>query len=102
MAPPPLKVLHVVSGLGNQGGLMSFVTNLVSKDQPVEHSIWKHRDFKAPDDNCRYICEGNARYTDRSLLSDIFGALREVIPLTRWLRGQEWTILHAHSRMGIF
>src|SRR6185436_13486011 len=100
--PSPLKVLHVVSGLTTEGGVMSFVTQIASENQPgVENLIWKHREFKArPAD--RFICQGRARFTDRSFGADFWGALQEIRPLVRWVRSQERPILHAHSRLAIF
>lgn len=103
MTSKPLKVLHVLSGLDTQGGIMSFVTRIAAADEPgVQNFIWKHRDFQAAPSPLRFVCQGKARYTDRSLRGDLLGAVLEVRPLLAWMRGQEGLILHAHSRLGIF
>jgi glycosyltransferase involved in cell wall biosynthesis len=99
----PLQVLHVVGGADARGGVMSFVASIAGEDQDgVENFIWKHRDFKVPAKAGHYVCEGKTRKTDRSLPSDLLGALKEVLPLCRWTRRQARPLLYAHSRLGIF
>src|ERR1043165_2908739 len=102
MTSRPLKVLHVVSGIENEGGVMSFVRRIAAVDAAgVENYIWKHRDFAAVD-TCRYVREGKARYTDHGLASDLYGAFEDLVPLIGWARKQQRLTLHAHSRTGIF
>jgi glycosyltransferase involved in cell wall biosynthesis len=97
-----IEVLHVI-GESHLGGVMTFVKNITQPQHPgVKHYIWKHRDYHPPaDSSATWICEGAAKRTDVSVLSDLIGAARDVPPLLSWTRHHPGAILSAHSRMGL-
>lgn len=100
----PIRVLHVVSGLAVQGGVMAFAETVASASiDGVSQAVWKHRDFRGRD-GVRWMCGGVAEATDLGMVHDLGAGIRESVALGQWLRerksiGERW-ILHAHSRVG--
>ncbi len=99
------RVLHVVSGLATQGGVMAFAAAVASMGiEGVWQSVWKHRDFRGWD-GVEWECGGVAEATDLGMRHDLLAGVREAGALGRWLKarvkgaGERW-ILHAHSRVG--
>lgn len=97
-----IEVLHVVGGTTHLGGVMAFVNNITTPQPGVSHFIWKHRECRPPANaSATWTCEGAARQTDVSMLSDLVGAARDLPRLLSWLRRHPKAILYAHSRMGL-
>jgi glycosyltransferase involved in cell wall biosynthesis len=100
----PVSVLHVVSGLASQGGVMAFARTAAGLAiEGVEQAVWKHRDFQG-DGGVTWIREGVATATDLGMRHDLVAGWREGLVLKRWMKarmaaGERW-ILHAHSRVG--
>jgi len=59
-----------------------------------------HRDFRPPEDGPTFITAGRVSGVG-GIATDFRAALQEAAPLRSWVRGRR-TILHAHSRFGIF
>ena len=98
----PMTVLHLVGGNTTGGGVMGFARSVCRLSPNGVHPVmWKHTSFSAPPDNITYACHGRTGHTDRSLLADVTGAIKDLPPLLRWLTVNEPGCIHAHSRMGI-
>src|SRR5215813_2419945 len=103
MVEKSVKILHVVGGVDHRGGLMSVVVGLASASSPQVHClVWKHREFQPAPGPVHYVCGGLTRYPFRSLIGDLLGSVREVLPLWAWVRRNPGAILHAHTRLGHF
>lgn len=103
MNSKPLTVLHIVGGVDAAGGVMHVATELARGAAPTARGfVWKHRDFAAVRNPELFVCKGEAKRTDVGGVSDVAGALTDLMPLLRWIRGETKVILHAHTRLGIF
>lgn len=104
MKDGPVSVLHVVSGLASQGGVMAFAETASGLElDGMRQAVWKHRDFQGRE-GVEWMREGVAEATDLGMRHDLMAGLREGTVLRRWLKarmaaGESW-ILHAHSRVG--
>ncbi|MGE4180830.1 MAG: glycosyltransferase family 4 protein [Limisphaerales bacterium] len=98
------RVLHVVSGLAAQGGVMSFAETAAGLGiEGGDQAIWKHRDFGGRD-GLAWVRAGVATATDLGMRHDLVAGLREALALRKWVAGRrragEHWVLHAHSRVG--
>jgi len=104
MSDRGVSVLHVVSGLASQGGVMAFAETAAGLDiHGVTQAVWKHRNYVGRE-GVTWVREGVATATDLGMRHDWAAGLQEGRVLRRWLRarqaaGERW-ILHAHSRVG--
>jgi glycosyltransferase involved in cell wall biosynthesis len=95
--PAKPVVLHLVGGNNAQGGMLSYVRQLVREDLPgFEQRVWKYRGY--PPENEKFVCLGRARVLDVNIRTDLKGAALDLLPLYRWLRKNPKTILYAHNR----
>lgn len=98
----PTTVLHLVGGNSTGGGVMDFARSVCRLSPPgFRPVIWKHTSFSPLPDKITYACHGRTGHTDRSLLADLTGAIKDLPPLLRWLAVNKPGFIHAHSRMGI-
>lgn len=97
-----MKVLHVVGGLAEQGGVFSVVTALASQPHSrTSHEVWMHRHFIPGDWACAYRRQGIVKSVTGTILHDVVGAIFEAIPLWRYVKQNKPMVLHAHSRLGM-
>lgn len=93
-------VLHLVGGNNTQGGMLSYVRQLVREDLPgFEQRVWKYWGYVP--ENEKYVCRGRAKILDVNLRTDLKGAVLDFYPLYRWLRENPNTILYAHNRPNV-
>ena len=96
-----IRVLHVLGGTAYDSGTTVVVQDLVdSAPADVESFVWMHRDFVSADG--RFIAGGYARTVNKSVVAGLFSALAEVPLLVGAIRGMRISVLHAHTRVGIF
>ena len=97
-----VRVLHLLGGKSLEGGTASVVRDLVvANSRSLPNWIWVHRDcVEVPE--LPLVRKGSAEIVSAGILGDLFGALRDLPALIRTIKRLKITVLHAHSRQGIF
>jgi glycosyltransferase involved in cell wall biosynthesis len=96
-----IRVLHLFGGKAFQGGTASVIRDIVEgPSEGVSHLIWVHREYS--EESLPLLRKGSAKSVNESISSDLIGALRDLPALLGSVRKLRISILHAHSRLGIF
>ena len=97
-----VRVLHLVGGKLFQGGTASVVRDLVTASPAgVSSWIWVHRDC-SEETGLPLVRKGASRIVSADIAGDLFGAVRDLPSLLRTIKELSISVLHAHTRLGIF
>ena len=100
-ATKQIRVLHLVGGRTFQGGTASVIRDIVDgPSDGVSHLIWVNREYS--EESLPLVRKGSAKSVNESISSDLIGALWDLPALLGSVRKLSISILHAHSRLGIF